>query len=157
MFMKIAVPNYKVLEIDKIVFDINGTLASDGELIEGVEEGINRLAEEFDVYIVTADTFGTASEIIKKIDVELVLDEEDEGAAFKGDYVDSLGSSSVVAVGNGNNDIEMIKKAELGIAVLGPEGASAETMQNADLVIRDINDLFEILTTPNKLRASLRR
>ena len=155
--MKIDVPNYKVLEIDKIVFDINGTLASDGELIEGVEEGINRLAEEFDVYIVTADTFGTASEIIKKIDAELVLDKEDEGAAFKGDYVDSLGSSSVVAVGNGNNDLEMIKKAELGIAVLGPEGASAETMQNADLVIRDINDLFEILTTPNKLRASLRR
>ncbi len=155
--MKIDVPNYKVLEIDKIVFDINGTLASDGELIEGVEEGINRLAEEFDVYIVTADTFGTASEIIKKIDAELVLDKEDEGAAFKGDYVDSLGSSSVVAVGNGNNDLEMIKKAELGIAVLGPEGASAETMQNADLVIRDINDLFEILTTPNKLKASLRR
>lgn len=155
--MKIDVPNYKVLEIDKIVFDINGTIASDGELIEGVEEGINRLAEEFDVYIVTADTFGTASEIIKKIDAELVLDKEDEGAAFKGDYVDSLGSSSVVAVGNGNNDLEMIKKAELGIAVLGSEGASAETMQNADLVIRDINDLFEILTTPNKLKASLRR
>jgi len=155
--MKIAIPNYKELEIDKIVFDINGTLASDGELIEGVEEGINRLAEEFDIYIVTADTFGTASEIIKKVDAELVLDEKDEGAAFKGDYVDSLGSSSVVAVGNGNNDLEMIKKAELGIAVLGPEGASAETMQNADLVIRDINDLFEILTTPNKLKASLRR
>ena len=130
--MKIAIPNYKELEIDKIVFDINGTLASDGELIEGVEEGINRLAEEFDIYIVTADTFGTASEIIKKVDAELVLDEKDEGAAFKGDYVDSLGSSSVVAVGNGNNDLEMIKKAELGIAVLGPEGASAETMQNAD-------------------------
>jgi len=155
--MKIDIPNYGALEIDKIVFDINGTIAEDGELLDGVEAGINTIAEDFDVYIVTADTFGTAAEIIEKIDAELVLDEENGGAKFKGEYVDSLGSSSVAAVGNGNNDLEMVKKAGLGVAVIGPEGASAQTMQNADLVIKDIKDLFKILGTPNKLKASLRR
>lgn len=155
--MKIDIPNYEVLNLDKIVFDINGTIAEDGKLLDGVEEGINNLAENFEVFIVTADTFGTASDIIEKINAELVLDEADEGAVFKKNYVDSIDSSTVIAVGNGNNDSEMLKEAALGIAVIGSEGASGDAIRNADLVINDIRDLFEILDNENKLRATLRR
>lgn len=38
--MKIDIPNYAVLDLDKIVFDNNGTIAVDGKLIDGIEEGI---------------------------------------------------------------------------------------------------------------------
>ncbi len=155
--MKIDIPNYGVLEIKNLVFDINGTLAEDGKLLDGVEEGINSLAEDLNIYIVTADTFGTASDIIKNINAELVLDEDNQGAVFKGEYVEKLGSDKTAAVGNGNNDLEMIKKAELGVAVLGPEGTSPQTLQNADIIIRDIRDLFKILTKPTKLKATLRK
>jgi P-type E1-E2 ATPase len=155
--MKIDIPNYGVLEIKNLVFDINGTLAENGKLLDGVEEGINSLAEDLNIYIVTADTFGTASDIIKNINAELVLDEDNQGAAFKGEYVEKLGSDKTAAVGNGNNDLEMIKKAELGIAVLGPEGTSPQTMQNADIIIKDIKDLFKILSNPTKLKATLRK
>ncbi len=155
--MKIDIPNYDSLELDKIVFDFNGTIAEDGKLLDGVEKAINNLADNFEVNIITADTFGTVSEIIDKINAELVLDKADEGALFKKNYIESIGSSNVIAVGNGNNDAEMLKNAALGIALIGSEGAAGDALRNADLIIRDIKDLFDILNNENKLRATLRR
>ncbi|MCK8828489.1 hypothetical protein MWH25_12205 [Natroniella acetigena] len=51
------------MEINKIVFDLNGTLACDGVLIKGIKESLNKLANSYKIYILTADTFGTAGEI----------------------------------------------------------------------------------------------
>jgi soluble P-type ATPase len=56
------IPNFTSLNIDKLVFDYNGTLACDGRLISVVKEKLNRLMDDFDIYILTADTFGTVRE-----------------------------------------------------------------------------------------------
>jgi len=155
--LNINIPGCKKLKIEKIVFDLNGTIACDGKLIEGVKEGINNLAEEFEIYILTADTYGTAAELLKDIKAELVVIDDCDGSKFKADFVEKIGRKRVIAVGNGNNDAQMLKNAELGIAVIGPEGTARGALLGAELISRDINDVFAMISNPERFRATLRK
>ena len=155
--LNIEIPGYKKLYLEKIVFDLNGTIACGGKLIEGVKEGINRLAQEFEVYILTADTFGTAAELLQDLSAELVVIDSQNGSKFKADFVEKLDRKKVIAVGNGNNDVQMLKNAELGIAVIGQEGTAKGALLGAGLIIRDINDVFAIISNPKRLKATLRK
>ncbi|PUU94795.1 HAD family hydrolase [Halanaerobium sp.] len=155
--LDINIPGCKNLKVEKIVFDLNGTLACDGELIAGVKEGINRLAEEFELYVLTADTLGNAENLLKDLNVELVIIEGNDGSKFKADFVEKLGRKRVIAVGNGNNDAQMLKNAELGIAVIGPEGTARGALMGAELISREINDVFDLISNPERIRATLRK
>lgn len=155
--LNINIPGCKKLTVEKIIFDLNGTIACDGKLIKGVKEGINRLAEDFEVYILTADTFGTAAELLKELNAELVVIDDRDGIKFKADFVEKLGRKKVIAVGNGNNDAQMLKNAELGIAVIGPEGTAKGALLGAELIIRNINDVFAMILNPQRLKATLRK
>lgn len=155
--LKLNIPGCKKMAVEKIVFDLNGTIACDGSLIEGVKKGINSLAEDFKIYILTADTFGNAGELLKDLEAELVVIDTNDGSRFKADFVEKLGRKKVIAVGNGNNDAQMLKNAELGIAVIGPEGTARAALLGAELIIRDINDVFAIISNPRRLKASLRK
>ena len=68
----------------------------------------------------------------------------------------TLGQVSVVAIGNGNNDVGMLAAAGLGIAVLGPEGTASRALTAADLVAGDICSALELLLFPQRLFATLR-
>lgn len=155
--LDINIPGCKKLQIEKIVFDLNGTLACDGELIAGVKEGINRLAEEFELYVLTADTLGNAESLLKDLKVEVVIIDGNDGSKFKADFVEKLGRKRVIAVGNGNNDAQMLKNAELGIAVIGPEGTARGALMGAELISREINDVFDLISNPERIRATLRK
>ena len=78
-------------------------------------------------------------------------------AEQKADFVSGLGPAGVVAIGNGANDVLMLREAALGIAVLGKEGLSVAAFQNADLVVADILDALDVLLHPKRLVATLRR
>lgn len=155
--LNVKIPGCKNLNVDKLVFDLNGTLACDGQLIKGVEKAINNLAKNFKVYILTADTRNNAQELLKDLEAELVLVEAQDGSRFKASFVENLGRKSVIAVGNGNNDSQMLKNAELGIAVLGPEGTAREAVLAASLICRSIEDVFAVLSNPDRLKATLRK
>lgn len=155
--LDINIPGCKSLKVEKIVFDLNGTLACDGELITGVKEGINRLAEEFELYVLTADTLGNAENLLKDLNIELVIIEGNDGSKFKADFVEKLGRKNVIAVGNGNNDAQMLKNAELGIAIIGPEGAARGAVMGAELISSDINDVLAMISNPKRLKATLRK
>ncbi len=155
--MKLNIPSYKNLELEKIVFDLNGTIACDGSLIKGVKTEINSLAADFDIYILTADTFGTATKLLEDLKAELVIVDSTDGSKFKADFVEKLGCKNVIAVGNGNNDALMLKKAELAIAVIGPEGTASRAIMEADLISREINDVLAIISKPQRLKATLRK
>ncbi len=62
----------------------------------------------------------------------------------------------VVAIGNGRNDRMMLDAAALGIAVCGAEGAAAETLEAADIVVGRIVDALDLLLHPKRLVATLR-
>jgi soluble P-type ATPase len=71
--------------------------------------------------------------------------------------VDGLGAGQVVAIGNGANDVDMLRTSALGIAVLGPEGLATPALLAADVVVASIDDGLDLLLQPKRLIASLRR
>ena len=155
--LNLNIPGCKKFKVEKIVFDLNGTIACDGSLIDGVKERINSLADEFKIYILTADTFGTVREMVDGLAIEVAIIEEEDGTGYKRDFIRNIGSDETIAIGNGNNDRLMVKEAAIGIALIGNEGAALDTILNSDLVISDIYDVFDILEEPARLIASLRK
>jgi soluble P-type ATPase len=51
----------------------------------------------------------------------------------------------------------MLNTAGIGIAVLGEEGLCVETLNAADVVVRDIHNALDSLLKPQRLVATLRR
>ncbi|GIL25461.1 HAD hydrolase family protein [Actinocatenispora comari] len=153
MSITIDVPGGSALVLDHLVLDVNGTITNRGVLIPGVAARIARLRETFDVHLLTADTYGTADEISAALDVpaERVTDGVAKVAALQ-----RLGGDSCVAIGNGANDELMLRTVGLGIAVLGPEGASPRTLAAADLVCGSILTALDLLTEPRALTSTLR-
>jgi len=139
-----------------LVLDYNGTIAFDGSLLSGVEEKLNQLANDLDIYILTADTFGTARQKCREIKGQIKVLSSSNGALEKEEFVDSLGAKNVVAIGNGVNDSLMLKKAALGIVVIGAEGAAQKAIREADVVVNDINDALGLLLNNIRLKATLR-
>ena len=155
--LKIEIPGRRDINLEGVVFDFNGTLAVDGKPLAADLERLALLAEKLPVYVLTADTFGTAAEVFKDLAVILHRLKGREVAQEKKKFIDSLGSLSHAAVGNGYNDHLMLHSAVLGVCVLGGEGAHPLTMANADLVVPSTRTALELFLNPRRLTAGLRR
>jgi soluble P-type ATPase len=70
--------------------------------------------------------------------------------------VRALGPSGVTAIGNGANDVGMLREAELGIAVLGHEGLAREAAEAADVLVASVHGALDLLLRPKRLLATLR-
>lgn len=140
-----------------IVLDFNGTIALDGNLIPGVQERLNSLADSLAIYILTADTYGTVLSACSSINGKVIVLKETIGSGEKLKFIQMLGARETAAIGNGANDVLMLKEAALGITVAGPEGASVKALMAADVAVKDINDGLGLLLNPNRLVATLRR
>ncbi|WP_027365512.1 HAD family hydrolase [Desulfotruncus alcoholivorax] len=152
----VDIPGRGILELKHIVLDYNGTMAKDGILLPGVEERLNRLSENIEVHILTADTFGKCRGECKGIKGTVRILAQPIGAEEKETFVESLGADQTAAVGNGANDRLMLAKAALGIVVLGPEGTSVQALQNADVAVKEINEGLDLLLQSKRLIATLR-
>jgi soluble P-type ATPase len=71
--------------------------------------------------------------------------------------LESLGAARSAVIGNGANDADVLAAAALGIAIIGPEGASALALSAADLVCHSITAALDLLADPRALTATLRR
>jgi len=154
--INIAIPGYGAFELRHLVLDYNGTLAVDGELVPGVRDALSALAEELEVHVITADTFGRAGIELKGLPVNLTIVPESAQAEAKLAHVERLGAQSVFAIGNGRNDRLMLTAAAVGVAVVQGEGASAEAVASADIVVTSITDALDLLREPKRLMATLR-
>jgi len=136
-----------------LVLDYTGTLSLDGTLLPGVAQRLERLAKDVRITVLTADTFGKAEEQLAGLPVDLHIVET---GMDKAGFVKTLGAEHVITVGNGRNDVAMMTLAGLRIAVIGPEGASAELLLVADAVVHNILDALDLITNPLRLKATLR-
>jgi len=153
--LEVSIPGRKrLLRIEHVVFDFNGTLAVDGKLVRGVAARLARLGDRVDVVVMTADTFGTARRALAGLPVAVRVV---RGGADKRRYVEAVGRETVAAVGNGVNDVPMLEAAALGIAVCGVEGTAAGLLLAATIMVRDVRDAFDLLLEPRRLVATLRR
>jgi len=155
--IEIDIPGKGVYRFEHLVLDLNGTISLDGAVIEGVSERLELLRRQVDIVIVTADTQGKAQALGEDLRVEIHILHPGDEQEQKLRLVRQLGSEVTVSIGNGSNDAAMLKESGLGICMLGPEGASSETMANSDLVISDINAALDLLLKPGWLIATLRR
>ena len=152
----IDIPGWGNIDIENIVLDLNGTIATDGKIPSEVKEKINSLSGRAKIYILTADTQGTASEESSNMGVELLKVSEKDSTEVKLRVLESLDPTKTVAIGNGNNDRLTLEEAALGIAVLGDEGLSVSAMKNADIVAKNISDALDLFLKPKRLMATLR-
>ncbi|MFI5209465.1 MAG: ATPase P [Gemmatimonadales bacterium] len=149
----VPVPGGVSLELTELVLDFNGTLALDGHLLPGVEPLLRSLAGLVRIHVLTADTHCNSASALAGLPVTLHLIRD---GADKQAYVEALGSAGVVAVGNGRNDVAMLRVAGLGMVVVGPEGAAGEAIAAARVVVADISTALELLRQPLRLTATLR-
>ena len=156
MALVVNIPGWRSLELEHLVLDLNGTLALDGALIPGVLPALEQLRASLQLHLVTADTFGTAAGLFQGLVKVQVLSPGQE-AQQKLELVQELGAQRVAAVGNGANDVLMLKEAALGVAVLGPEGACPQALLSAQVAVPDIAAALGLFLHPQRLRATLRR
>ncbi len=155
--ISIEIPGQTELLLKYAVFDMNGTLTTDGIIAEETKKKLQILADKLKIIILTADTFGKAKTVFKDSSTELhILDNSIPGAEAKLNFIEKLGVEHCVAVGNGSNDFLMLKHSALGIAVTGEEGLSVKAVCNADIVVKRIDDAIDLLLNTKRIKATLR-
>jgi P-type E1-E2 ATPase len=154
--IEVALPQREPLRLQYLILDLNGTLALDGQVLPGVPERLTALSQVLDIWLITADTYGTLAAQAPALPVRVHPMAAGAGAAQKAALTESLGVANVAAIGNGVNDAEMLRLAAVGIAVLGPEGLATTCAQAADIVTPNIEAALDLLLHPRRLVATLR-
>ncbi len=155
--IKFTIPGQGDYEIEHLVMDVNGTLAIDGQLIDGVAGKITTLRTQLTIHLLTADTHGKQAAMDQQLGLSAVRILPGGEALQKANYIRRLGSEKVIAIGQGANDAEMLETARLGICVLSVEGVSKDSLLAADLVAPDILSALDLLEKPLRIVASLRK
>lgn len=155
--IELNIPGRGLVQLQHLVCDINGTLAVDGVLLDGVKQRLSGLRDRLSVHLLTADTHGKKNQIDQQLGLSSILIELGNEAEQKESYVVRLGAGSTVSIGQGANDAGMLQVAAIGICILSTEGTAVETLLKADLVVRDIIEAFDLLEKPLRIVASLRK
>lgn len=153
--IRIEIPGWESLDICHIVMDYNGTTAVDGVFLAEAKERILKLKEMAQLYILTADTYGTVKEQCRGLGIEVMTFPREGAAKCKEEIVKGL-SGGVVCLGNGLNDIQMFDAADLSIAILEKEGLCGRLLNHADVLVPSFTAGLDLLLKPNRLRATLR-
>jgi len=154
--IEIALPLREPLRLQYLIVDMNGTVALDGELLPGVRERLAALSQVLEIWLITADTQGTLARVAPTLPVKVRPMEPGLGGPQKAALLEALGAPQTAAIGNGANDAEMLGRAAVGIAVLGPEGLAAACVNAADVVAPSIEAALDLLLHPRRLVATLR-
>ena len=152
----VNIPGWRNVDIENVVLDLNGTIATGGKISPAVKDRINTLCQKVRVYVLTADTQGTAATETADTKVQLVKIPGQNSRDGKRDFLDTINPESTVVIGNGSNDCLVLKDAALGIAVLGEEGVSVLAIREADILVKSISDAFDLFLKPERLIATLR-
>ncbi|HJW89012.1 MAG TPA: hypothetical protein VJ436_00075 [Anaerolineales bacterium] len=155
--IELKIPGRGLLELEHLVSDVNGTLAVDGQLLDGVVRSMAVLRDRLQLHLLTADIHGRQEIIDRQLNLQAVRIAPGEEARQKAEYIRRLGAEHVVAIGQGANDAGMLKEAALGICVFSAEGVAIETLLAADLVTLDIFTALTLLEKPLRIVASLRK
>ena len=161
VMIELSIPGIGIVRLEHLVCDVNGTIALDGKLIDGVSRAVGLLRDRISIHILTADTYGRQEIIDQQLNLTAFRlqkgpDTRPE-AQQKADFVQELGSEHVIAIGQGANDALMLQTAKVGVCVLSQEGTAVETLLSADLLVPNILNALELLEKPLRLVATLRK
>ena len=155
--IELTIPGRGTIRLDNLVSDVNGTLALDGQLMEGLSRRLKLLEDRLAIHLLTAGTHGQLNIIEKQLNIQTVRVEQGREAQQKAEFVTNLGADHVVAIGQGANDSDMLKKAQIGIGVMSREGLAVDALVAADIIVPDIFSALELIEKPIRLVATLRK
>ena len=153
--IKIQIPGREELVLHHLVLDYNGTIAEDGNIIEGIRPRLAELSKELSIYVITADTHGTAAKKCEGLPLQVLTFPTTEVGKIKAEEVTKL-EGGVITIGNGFNDIQMSDAADLSICVIGKEGCCGALLAHSDVVVTSVEDALDLLLKTGRLRATLR-
>jgi soluble P-type ATPase len=148
-------PGQENLEIEFILIDFEGTLASDRRVHPKAKDKINLLSKRTNIYILAKEEKERVEEAIKKVKAEVIYFMEGKSSEQKLDLLRQLGATRTVVMGNGVDDFSTIEEAGFGICVMSKEGTSLEVMKKADVVFMNIIDALDFLLKPLRQKATL--
>ncbi|MGB9641463.1 MAG: HAD family hydrolase [Anaerolineales bacterium] len=155
--IELNIPGFGQFQIEHLVCDLNGTLAQDGKLLEGIPRILRTLRDRLTVHVLTADTRGNHQIIELQLGMPVSLIQRGNEDQQKADYIMRLDPQKVIAIGQGQNDTQMLKNAAIGICVLSNEGTSISALNAADILAKDIYQALELIEKPLRLVATLRK
>ena len=155
--IELNIPGRGTLELEHLVCDVNGTLAVDGQLLDGIARALTSLRDRLTIHLVTADIHGRQAIIERQLGLQAVYIAPGDEGTQKAALIRQLGAHNVVAVGQGANDSAMLKEAALGICVLSTEGTALATMLAADILVTDIFAALDLLENPLRIVSTLRQ
>ena len=155
--IEIEIPGRYSFALEHLLLDVNGTVAVDGVIIDGVKQRLKELSQKLNIYLITANTQNNADYLQKELSIEPYIISPGQEATQKLSMTNLLGKGKCVAIGNGANDVLMLKQSAIGICIIGKEGASAEAVQHSDIVVYDVNDALDLLLYRKRLIATLRK
>ncbi len=155
--IQLDIPGRGTLRIAHLVSDVNGTIAKDGHLLDKVAKPLAALRDRVTIHLLTADTYSRQDNIDLMLGLKAIRIQPGDEARQKAAYVQRLGAETVMAIGQGANDAEMLRAAAIGVAILGDEGLAGAALQSADLVMGSIYEALNLLEYPTRLIATLRR
>lgn len=152
----IKIPGKGIVKVENLFLDLNGTIATDGLIEPGIKRRINLLSQKLKIFIFSADTQGTLNEATKGIKAEVLRVPEKNSSKGKKEILHRVGPNKTAVIGNGYNDLFVLKEARLGIVVMGKEGVSVRALLNSDMVVKDISDALDLFVYPLRIKATLR-
>ena len=153
--LNVNIPGRGALELSHLVLDYNGTIAEDGEIIESIRPRLTELSKDLSIYVITADTHGTAARKCESLPLQVLTFPTTEVGLIKAEEARKL-TGGVITIGNGYNDIQMSDAADLSICVIGKEGCCGALLMHCDVVVTSIDDALDLLLKTGRLRATLR-
>ena len=153
--LKINIPGREELTLSHLILDYNGTIAEDGEIIESIRPRLAELAKSLKIYVITADTHGTAAKKCEGLPLQVLTFPTTQVGDIKAGEAKKL-DGGVITIGNGFNDIQMSDAADLSICVIGREGCCGALLAHCDIVVTSIEDALDLLLIPGRIRATLR-
>ena len=146
--------NNITIEITTIVLDLNGTLAVQGKIVEGVNERLQKLKEiGIAVILFSGDHRGNGQELCDSLGIRFQKagSQEEKESLFL-----TLDTEKTAAIGNARIDIGKFKHAKLSIATLQSEGIHTGILPYVDIIVPNINDALDLFLDSNSLEATMR-
>lgn len=151
----IRIPGREEFTLNHLILDYNGTIALDGKVIPAIIPRLELLSKELGIYVITADTHGTAAKNCEGLPLEVKAFPSTDVGKIKAEEALKL-TGGVVCIGNGFNDIQMSDACALSICVIGKEGCCGALLSHVDVAVTSIEDALDLLIKTDRLRATLR-
>ncbi len=154
--IELTIPGRGIIKLKHLVCDVNGTLAIDGKLSEGLTRKLSLLGDRLQVHLITANTHGYQDLIDRQLNLTATRVSAGQEAQQKAEFVNSLDPDQVIAIGQGANDTDMLATAQIGIGILSPEGLATSALLAADIIVPNIQAALDLIEKPLRIVATLR-